>query len=118
MPNLIPFPSNPNIGQVFTYAGRSWIYTSINTWDSVGTPAVIGPSGPAGRDGDRYATTSTSTIDLDSPNISFTITVDTGLAYSLGQDIIVTNTLDRFIIGEVSSYNPITGSLSFNEISR
>jgi hypothetical protein len=63
--------------------------------------------------GDRFATTSTSTYTLGAVGSSGTITVGTGLAYTVGQSIIVAYDANNHVEAEVTSYNPATGSLSF-----
>lgn len=82
---------------------------------SDGAPGVMGPTGPTGMDGtsgDRYSSciTSTHTIALGIMNI----TIDTGLAYTPGQTVIIAFDASNKMEGDVISYNPTTGALQVN----
>lgn len=46
----INFPSSPTIGQVYTYAGRSWQWNGYG-WEAYPGPALVGPTGPTGSTG-------------------------------------------------------------------
>lgn len=62
--------------------------------------------------GDRYATTSTTSLTLS--NGTKSLTVGTGLDYTPVQSVVIAETSDpvnRFMSGEVTSYNPTTGAL-------
>jgi len=63
--------------------------------------------------GDRYLTTSTSTLTIDNGN-GKTMTVETGLAYSPQQEITVYNSAGNYMTGTVVSYNAGTGVLVFD----
>jgi hypothetical protein len=69
---------------------------------------------------DRYATTSTTSQDLDTIGLTATITVETGLSYTAGQSVIVASraapTVD-FLTATVSGYVTGTGVLSLAAIS-
>ncbi len=81
---------------------------------SNGSNGAAGATGATGADGDRYATTSSTSITIPAASSSRTITVGTGLAYSIGQSIVVTSTAtptDLFR-GTVTAYNSGTGSIS------
>ena len=62
--------------------------------------------------GDRYKTTSTSTLTVD--NSTQTCTVSAGLSYSIGQQIVVTYDASNFITATLLSYDQGTGSLTFD----
>ena len=67
-----------------------------------------GTSGTSGYDGDKYRTTSSSTFTLGT---STTLTVGTGLAYSVAQDIIISYDLNNHQTCTIVSYDPNTGVL-------
>jgi len=46
----INFPSNPNVGDIYTYAGRSWQWNGT-AWQAYPSPALVGPTGPTGNTG-------------------------------------------------------------------
>jgi hypothetical protein len=81
-----------------------------------GTTGAQGPTGPTGPqgiqgiqgiNGDKYETTSTTSLLIG--NGSKTLTVDTGLAYSTQQSIIIAYDNSKHMHGDVTSYNSITG---------
>jgi hypothetical protein len=63
--------------------------------------------------GDRFKTTSTTTYTLQAPGGTGTITVGLGLAYSVAQSIIIAFDANNHNEAEVTSYDPLTGSISF-----
>ena len=63
--------------------------------------------------GDRYLTSSTSTLTCDSGN-GKTMTVGTGLSYSAQQDITVSYNNANHMHGTVLTYNPSTGVMTFD----
>ena len=67
---------------------------------------AAGTSGTSGYDGDKYRTTSTSEFTL---GVSTTLTVGTGLAYTVAQDIIIAHDLSNHQTCMVTSYDPVTG---------
>ena len=76
-----------------------------------GTTGPEGPTGPTGLSGDIYGTVSTDEIDLTNVDDPLTITVETGLAYTAGQSIIIAYDNSNKVEGSVNSYNSGTGSL-------
>ena len=60
--------------------------------------------------GDKYATTSSTALDTTAQPSSTTWVVDTGLAYTAGQDIVAAGG-SAIVTGEVTSYNSSTGDL-------
>ncbi len=50
---MLNFPSSPNIGDIYTYGVRSWVWSGA-VWSaapSSGPPGVEGPPGPEGPEG-------------------------------------------------------------------
>jgi hypothetical protein len=76
--------------------------------------SASGTSGTSGSSGDKYLTASTSEFTLGSGG---TITVGTGLAYSVAQDILISYNISNHQVSMVSSYNPVTGVLVFTSPS-
>lgn len=91
-------------------SGTSGTSATSGTSGTSGTSATAGTSGTSGVQGDRYATTSTTTFTLGNAG---TITVGTQLAYTVAQSIIVVYDANNFQECEVTAYNPATGVLSF-----
>lgn len=73
-----------------------------------GISGSSGTSGSSGYSGDKYLTTSTSSFTLGT---STTLTVGTGLAYTVAQDIIIAHDIDNHQTAMVLSYDPVTGVL-------
>lgn len=63
-----------------------------------------------GIQGDKYYATSTSTIDLSSYIIGaqITLTVQSGLSYSIGQFLVVASSTSLYFVGKVISYSGTT----------
>ena len=76
---------------------------------SQGQVGNTGPQGPAGAAGDKYATTSTSSINVS--NGAKTLTVGTGLAYTSQQNIIIAHDAGNHMHGVVTSYTSSSGAL-------
>jgi hypothetical protein len=68
-----------------------------------------GADGPAGADGNRFRTTSTTSLALSTGTKTFT--VETGLAYSPAQTVVIANNSTRFMTGTVDSYDSGTGQI-------
>ena len=73
------------------------IFTSLQDW----SPTA----------GDRYATTSTSTLTLVTTG-PVNLIVEPNLKYSVGQVAIIAYDNSNYMIGTVSAYNASTGALS------
>ena len=67
-----------------------------------------GDTGIEGDDGDIYATTSSTSINLDTVTGENTVTVGSGLAYSAAQSIIIANSDTNYIEATVVSYSGTT----------
>ncbi len=81
-------------------------------------PTGIGATGPTGVSGDRYNTQSSSATISPTLGGSISLTVDTGLAYIVGNSVVVVNsgsTSNRFE-GTVSSYTSGTGAITIGSI--
>jgi hypothetical protein len=80
-----------------------------------GDTGVTGPTGPTGSTGlpgDIYATTSSTSINLDTVTGENSITVDSGLAYTAAQSIIIAYDSSNYIEATVVSYTGTT--LTYN----
>ncbi len=75
-----------------------------------GAAGATGTSGTSGANGDLYRTTSVTSFTLGNAG---TITVGTGLSYSVAQNIIIAYDGNNHQTSEVISYNSATGSLTF-----
>ena len=73
-----------------------------------GVTGSSGTNGTSGLTGDRYQTTSTTTFEL---GVSTTLTVGTGLSYSVAQDVIISFNVNNHQVCSVVSYDPLTGVL-------
>jgi hypothetical protein len=94
-------------------SGSSGTSGTTGTSGSSGTSGTTGTSGSSGLSGDRFKTTSTTTYTLQAPGGTGTITVGLGLAYSVAQSIIIAYDANNHNEAEVTSYDPLTGSISF-----
>jgi hypothetical protein len=70
-----------------------------------------GATGATGATGDRYSTTSSTNLTIASSG-TITLTVDTGLAYSAAQSVIIANNGSNYMTGTVNSYNSGTGVMT------
>jgi hypothetical protein len=77
-----------------------------------GSQGVQGPQGDpgaAGADGDRYQTTSSTTLTIN--NATKTLTVEASLDYSVTQSVTIAYDITHHMHGEVVSYDDVTGVL-------
>ena len=78
-----------------------------------GPPGPQGPQGLQGQEGDKYAAVSNDEIDLSNVlNTIININVGKEFSYTVGQIVIVANTIFNKIVGKVTKYNRHTGVLS------
>jgi hypothetical protein len=102
------------VGDVATYGGETWYRKNSNGGNVGDTPSegtfwtLIAQKGAAGVS-EKYTTTSTTNLSIGSG--SKNLTVETGLAYAIGQNIIIANSVSRQMLGSVSSYDKVTGQL-------
>jgi hypothetical protein len=95
-------------------AGTSGTTGSSGSSGTSGTSGVSGTSGISGQSGDRYQTTSSTSFTLGTGG---TITVGTGLAYTVAQDILIAYDINNHQVSMITSYNPTTGVLVFGNPS-
>lgn len=79
---------------------------------ATGTTGPQGTTGPTGPKGDRYATTSTNSMTISTGTHSFN--VDTGLAYTVGQTVLIAFDANNLMVATVNSYNATTGAMTVN----
>jgi hypothetical protein len=77
-----------------------------------GPAGATGPQGTAGANGDRYTTTSSTSLSISVGTKNFTVAAN--LNYSVGQTVIVANTVSNLMTGSVVSYNPTSGAMTVN----
>jgi hypothetical protein len=78
---------------------------------ATGATGRTGATGSPGLDGDRYHTTSSTTLTIANSGTLNIITNDLNLDYSMNQTIIVSYNDTNHMHAEVVSYNPSTGDL-------
>jgi hypothetical protein len=76
-----------------------------------GIPGTSGTSGEDGLDGDRFTTSSDTEFEIGAVCGNTFLTVEPGLAYIPGQDIVIANDDYNKIYASVVSYNILTGEL-------
>jgi hypothetical protein len=69
-----------------------------------------GERGETGQRGDHFVTSSVTPLAISSGSVA--LDVEVGLSYTPGQHVIISNSVDRFMLGYVASYNDGTGELS------
>jgi hypothetical protein len=79
----------------------------------------IGGSGGGSSTGDKFTTSATDLIDIDtlSAGQSLTITVDTGLSYIPGQVVVIAFDANNKIYAVVNSYSSTTGAMTLTVLS-
>lgn len=82
---------------------------NIGTSGATGSTGSTGATGIAGPTGDRYATTSSTALNISVPTTPLTFTVETGLAYSIGQEVIIAFSSTQQMIGTITNFNSGTG---------
>lgn len=76
-----------------------------------GATGPTGPTGPTGSSGSLYPTTSISTLTIGLG--AKTLNVALGLSYTVGQSVIVAYDASNWMVGMVTSYDPLTGAMAF-----
>ena len=79
---------------------------------STGATGLDGSTGATGLSGDKYTTSSITPLTIATGTQS--LTVDTGLALSIGQSVIIANSATDQMTGSIVSYDPLTGALVTN----
>jgi hypothetical protein len=98
------------------YYGDGQYLTGIT--GTTGSNGTSGTSGNNGSDGDRYHTTSSSSLTLNSSGTASIITDDLYLDYSIAQTIIIAHDLSNHQHGSVISYDQSTGVLVFDKTNK
>jgi len=111
-------------------SGTSGLNGSSGTSGTEGSSGTSGSSGSSGTSGssgksDIYHGTSSTTIEVPGVGYVINLQTQTGLAYSYGQSVVMFNYIPSlyiddyiedsgggYIIGEIDSYDKITGSMS------
>lgn len=84
---------------------------------ATGATGPTGPTGATGIAGDIYATTSTTSINLGTVTGENSITVDSGLAYTAAQSIIIAYDSSNYIEATVVSYTGTTLTYSVGTVT-
>jgi hypothetical protein len=98
-------------------SGASGTAGSAGTSGLTGTSGSSGLTGTSGLSGDRYQTTTTNTLTLQT-GVILTFTVETGLAYTPAQDVIVSYNASNHMHGILVSYNSGTGLMQVDMITQ
>ena len=77
-----------------------------------GETGATGPQGAAGANGDRYTTTSSTSLSISVGTKNFTVAAN--LNYSVGQTVILASSVSNLMTGSVVSYNSTTGAMTVN----
>ena len=93
------------------YSGTSGFSGVSGYSGESGGSGFSGASGTPGVVGDKYASVSSNSITLESVGVTLSITIGTGLSYTIGQFVIVAFNSTHIISGEVSSYSPVSGAM-------
>jgi hypothetical protein len=109
--STIPGPTGPTgstglTGSTGPTGPTSLVPGPTGSTGPTGTTGSIGLTGPTGPSGDRYATTSSTSLALSTG--SKTLTVGAGLSYTAGQNIVIANGTTNFMYGTVTSYTATT----------
>ena len=86
--------------------------TGPQGFDGATGAGATGATGATGLPGDRYRTTSTDTLNIATGNV--TLTVDSGLAYTTAQDVIIAYDLNNYMVGPIIDYYTGNGVMSVN----
>jgi hypothetical protein len=100
--------AEPNLG---VPPGNAYVLTGNIDGSRSWTPA-FGATGATGLAGDRYSTSSTTSLTIGLGPQS--LTVGTGLAWTITQPLIIANSPINFMTGTVTSYDPVTGAMVAN----
>lgn len=92
--------------------GPTGIAGNVGATGPIGNVGATGPTGPVG---DQYSTTSTNCMNIVLGAQCFT--VDPGLAYSVGQTIIIAYNISNSMVADITSYNSVTGAMCVNVTS-
>jgi hypothetical protein len=93
-------------------SGLSGTSGEAGTAGTTGTDGSSGTAGTAGQDGDKYRTTSATSLLIGLG--AKTLTVGTNLAYSVAQSVIIAYDNSNTMTASVTSYDSLTGVLVVN----
>jgi hypothetical protein len=84
-----------------------------------GTTGATGPTGATGLPGDIFATNSNTSVNLSTLTIGNTVqlTVESGLAYTKVQDILVASGLTNYFNAQVITYSGVTLNVSVTGVT-
>ena len=106
--HLIPGPVGPMGPQGIQGIQGVQGVPGINGQDGLqGIQGIQGPIGPQGPQGDKYAGTTTTSLELS--NGTKTLTTQTGLAWTSQQDMTIVYDAEHHMHGAVTSYDAQTG---------
>ena len=91
-------------------SGTSGVNGSNGTSGTSGTSGINGTSGTSGYAGDKYRADYNNSITWTSGTLS--LVIEEGLAYSAGQQILISVDATNYYQGVVDSYNPANGNIS------
>lgn len=89
--------------------GATGVIGSTGDVGTTGSTGSTGSTGIVGPTGDRYATTSSTSMNISTPSTPLSFTIETGLAYSIGQEVIIAFSSTQQMIGTITSYTSGTG---------
>ncbi len=98
-----------------TGVGSTGATGPIGATGASGLNGATGATGPTGLPGDLYSTTTTDSLNLSVGLKS--LTVETNLAYSLAQEVVIAYSVSDYMNGSVIAYNPVTGAMQVNVTS-
>ena len=84
-------------------------YLDMGTTQFWAVPYAMHAGSVDGGAGDRYLTSSTDAISIGLGALS--LNVETGLAYSLGQSVLIASDSANLMLATVTDYDPVTGVL-------
>ena len=82
---------------------------------ATGPTGPTGPTGSTGPNGATYPTTSTTSLTIGAGSQS--LTVGTGLSYTVAQQVLIAYNASNYMVGSVTSYNSATGAMVVNVTS-
>lgn len=101
---------DPEGGTSYVQMGASQLLSvPYSLYAASGNP---GPAGPAGTPGDRYTTTSTTLMTIAGGTQN--LIVEPELKYTIGQTVIIANSISNLMTGTVAAYNPLNGALTLS----
>ena len=104
--NGLTVGSTPVINSIGQWIGDpTGLYGPQGPSGPTGPQGPTGATGPQGPQGDKYATTSSTSYTLQNNGLAGSITIGAGLAYTVGQSIVIANTSTIYQDADVTYYN-------------